>query len=66
MILAFGHVKTIFQGQFLADVCTPQPLVFVGYGPAVIIYPVVGNMYMGMLLVEMSGYKELCVPYVLY
>ena len=36
---------------------------FVGYGPAIIIYPVVGDMYMRMLLVEMSGYKELCVPY---
>ena len=64
MILTLAMPKTIFQGQFLLQMRALRNRSFLSdMVPAIIVYSVVGDMYMRDAPCRMSGYKELCVPY---
>ena len=61
MLFSFSKMQTVTGCQHLADLFVPVAVVLVADGMAVIIYPVVNDMTMRMVTVDMPGDDELCV-----
>ena len=61
MLFSFGKMQAVTGCQHLADFFVPVTVVLVTDGAPVIIHPVVNDVTMRMVTVDMPGDDELCV-----